>query len=237
MPRFFVEGVEGDSAVIGGEDALHLIRSLRVRVGERMTVCDQRGSDYLCQVASLSGDAVLLRVLEQRPNDTEPAVRVTLYQALPKGDKLEFILQKAVELGAARIVPVESRYCTVRAESFDKKRARYERIILEAAKQCGRGIVPQLGDVLPFDAAVKEMSPNRALVFYEGGGRRVGELLQEGDREVSLLIGSEGGFSPEEIALCEALGVARATLGKRILRCETAPLAALTLVLHAAGEM
>jgi len=235
MPRFFVEQVEGGSAVISGEDALHLIRSLRVRPGERVTVCDQKGSDYLCEVSSFSGDTVLLRVLERRANDTEPSARIILYQALPKGDKLEFILQKAVELGAARIVPVESRYCTVRAESFYKKRARYERIILEAAKQCGRGVVPELGDVLPLDRAVEEMGCG--LVFYEGGGQRVDKLLREGEREVALLIGSEGGFSQEEIALCEASGVARATLGKRILRCETAPLAALTLVLHALGEM
>lgn len=239
MPRFFTDRVDGSTAVIDGDDARHLLKSLRVRPGERLTVCDMQGGDYLCEVAELTDSEVRLTVLERRENETEPALRITLYQALPKADKLEFIVQKAVELGAARVVPVQTGYCVARADaaSFQKKRGRCERIALEAAKQCGRGIIPSVGDILSFEQAVAEMRGGKSLVFYEGGGCRVGELVAPGDREVSVFIGSEGGFSGEEIAACEAAGIRRATLGKRILRCETAPIAALTLLLSAAGEL
>lgn len=238
MPRFFTDAIQGNQALILGPDARHLSKVLRIRPGEELTVCDGRGTDYRCRVVQAEEEAVRLEICSSGPNETEPRLSVTLYQALPKGDKLEWILQKAVELGAARIVPVQTRYCVAKLtqKEYEKKRPRYERIVLEAAKQCGRGIIPEVGDLLTLEQALAECT-SRAIVCYEGGGSPIRDLVRPEDETLSLLIGSEGGFSPEEIHLCESAGIARATLGKRILRCETAPIAALTLVFAAAGEM
>lgn len=243
MPRFFCEEIDGEHATIRGEDARHLTRVLRARVGEPLTLCDLHGFDYDCVVAEVDADCVSLTVLKRYPNETEPSARITLYQALPKGDKLDFIVQKATELGAAEIVPVLTQHCVARADSksFSKKRVRLQKIALEAAKQSGRGIIPTVSDILNFDQMLAEFeergTEGPALVFYEGGGAHVDELVPAGAKSASLLIGSEGGFSEEEIARCEAVGIHAATLGRRILRCETAPIAAITLALHAAGEL
>ena len=238
MPRFFTDAIQGNQALILGPDARHLSKVLRIRPGEELTVCDGRGTDYRCRVVQAEEEAVRLEICSSGPNETEPRLSVTLYQALPKGDKLEWILQKAVELGAARIVPVQTRYCVAKLtqKEYEKKRPRYERIVLEAAKQCGRGIIPEVGNLLTLEQALAECT-SRSIVCYEGGGSPIRDLVRPEDETLSLLIGSEGGFSPEEIHLCESAGVSRATLGKRILRCETAPIAALTLVFAAAGEM
>lgn len=240
MPRFFTSEIEGDYAFLTGEDAKHIFRVLRMRPGDSLTVSDGVGYDYDCRLECGDVERVEARILERRKNDTEPQVRITLFQAMPKGDKLELIIQKAVELGVSEIVPVLTKRCVSRpdAASFAKKQPRYQKIAAEAAKQCGRGIIPQVGEMMEFGAALEKMAEaEQALVFYEGGGRRVGELLAPKTKNVSLLIGSEGGFAEEEITACTVAGLQCATLGRRILRCETAPLAALTLVHAAAGEM
>lgn len=239
MPRFFSNDVSDDQIILTGEDAVHLSRSLRVRVGEEVTVCDGRSTDYLCTVASVSPDTVTLAVREKRPCEAEPAREITLYQALPKSDKLDFIVQKAVELGAFRIVPVQTRFCVAKsdAKSFEKKRARLQKIALEAAKQCGRGIVPEVCGLRSFKEAAEEIGKEKGFVCYEKGGEPIGTLMQMCGCGASVFVGSEGGFSAEEIEQLEAKGVQCASLGKRILRCETAPLAALTLILHSLDEM
>ena len=239
MPRFFCREAGDDTVTITGGDAKHILRVLRMRPGDELTVCDLRGYDYDCVLAFGEGECVTASVLRKYPNRTEPDVAVTLYQAFPKGDKFETIVQKSVELGVSRIVPVLTSRCVARpdAASFSKKRERYQKIALEAAKQCGRGIIPEVADLLRLQEAIEEMRRQTAIVFYEGGGGKVRELVSPDAKAVSLLIGSEGGFEPEEIAACEAAGIRRGTLGRRILRCETAPDAALTLVLSAVGEL
>ena len=238
MPRFFTNLIEGSSALIQGPDARHLSRVLRIRPGEELTVCDGQGTDYLCRVLRAEEDMVRLEVLCSQPCETEPRLAITLYQALPKGEKLDWILQKAVELGAVRIVPVLTRFCVARLspKEFEKKLPRCERIVLEAAKQYGRGIIPSVERILSFEQALDEIS-GPAIVCYEGGGAPIRELVRPGEKSLAILIGSEGGFSPEEIALCGQAGIPCASLGKRILRCETAPIAALALALSAAGEL
>ena len=237
MPRFFVPPISGDRALISGEDAAHITKSLRLRPGEEITLCDGSGMDYAGRVLAV-GDPVEVEILSRSPSIAEPKCRLTLFQALPKGDKMEFIIQKSVELGAAEIIPVLTSRCVSRpdAKSMAKKLERYRKIAAEAAKQCGRGIIPQVGELMTLEQAAKAL-PEKSLVFYEGGGKRLSELVAPQDESWGVFVGSEGGFSPEEIALLESRGVCPATLGPRILRCETAPLCGLSVMLNLLGEM
>lgn len=238
MPRFFIDYIPDDEAVLTGEDARHAAKSLRMQPGEAITLCDCLGNDYLGEVAAVSPEAVHVRVLEIRKSFAEPAVRVTLCQAVPKSDKMDWIVQKAVELGVWRIRPVVTARCVSRPDekAAAKKVQRWQKIALEAAKQSGRGIIPAVTPFVKFQRAAQEASGKRVL-FYEGGGERVPLLAGPQDKELTLFIGPEGGFAPEEVALVRALGGRTATLGPRILRAETAPLAALTAVMLATGNM
>lgn len=239
MPRFFCDQISDTYITLTGEDASHLSRSLRVRVGEEVIVCDGACTDYVCMVESVSSEAVKLLVKKKMANENEAALPITLYQALPKGDKLDFIVQKAVELGVTRIVPVQTRFCIAKATArdFEKKRARLQKIALEAAKQCGRGVIPEVHGLLPFKEMADALALERGFVCYEKGGETVQTLIEQKHCGASVLVGSEGGFSAEEVHYLSELGVPCATLGKRILRCETAPIAALTLLLHQLGEL
>ena len=240
MPRFFCGQVCGDTAVVTGEDARHMALSLRMKTGEAVTVCDGAGRDYQCRIETISPEQVFLRVEESAPSAGEPCVEITLYQAMPKGDKFESIVQKAVELGAARIVPVLTHRCVSRPDekAMRKKLERYNRIALEAAKQCGRGRIPHLEPKLHFSKALERIkSEPMAILFYENADRPLHQALRPGiGGRISLMVGSEGGFEPSEAAFAVENGLAALSLGSRILRCETAPVAALAAVLYAAGE-
>lgn len=241
MPRFFVGAVSGERAVVTGEDARHMALSLRMKPGEAVTVCDGAGSDYQCTILQIDPQQVVLRVGQVCPSAGEPAVAVTLYQALPKGDKMDWIVQKAVELGVARVVPVMTARCVSRPEekALAKKVERWRKIAVEAAKQSGRGILPQVGDAMPFRLAVEEAEAAGGvnLLFYEGGGARISALVDESVRTLSLFIGPEGGFEASEVELAAAHGIRAATLGPRILRTETAPIAALAAIMQASGNL
>ena len=236
MPRFFVPDLSGEMLTLSGEDGRHAARSLRCRVGEELVLCDGRGEECRCAVAAVEEDTLSLRVLERRPSAGELPCRVTLYQALPKGDKLELIVQKAVELGAAEIVPVLTRRCVSRpdARSMERKLERLRKIALEAAKQSGRGVVPRVAPLLDFPGALEAMAgARRGVLFYEGGGEPLGAALADRPETLALMVGPEGGFEPAEAAAARERGLALCTLGPRILRCETAPLAALAAVGYA----
>ncbi len=237
MPRFFTSPVEGNRAVLSGEDAAHITRSLRLRGGDKITLCDGSGFDYEGVIISV-GEEVQVEIQEKHPSDTEPSARIALYQALPKGDKMEWIIQKAVELGVYRVVPVLTSRCVSRPDgkSMSRKVERYNKIAAEAAKQSGRGILPEVAGLMSLEAAAKEVC-GKGIVFYEKGGARLTELVNAGDKEWSIFVGSEGGFSEEEIELLEGYGVRPATLGKRILRCETAPICGLSVMLSLLGDI
>lgn len=241
MPRFFVESLAGDPIVIEGGDARHIALSLRMKQGEELILCDGKGTEAVCAVASLCPESVVLDVKERRASETEPKTRVTLYQALPKADKMEYIVQKAVELGVYRIVPVLTSRCISRPDekTAAKKRERLCKIAAEAAKQSGRGIIPEVDGVLTFKNAVKEMSTaGLPIFFFEHASlplRKYMEKYTGGD--IAVMVGAEGGFSDEEAAFAEENGLLSASLGPRILRCETAPVAALAAIMYAAGEM
>lgn len=241
MPRFFTGQVRGDLAEINGEDARHIALSLRMKEGERITVCDARGTDYQCVIQRVQPELISLAVTESAPSAGEPSVDITLYQAMPKGDKLEYIIQKAVELGVGRIVPVLSRRCVSRPDekSIAKKLVRYNKIALEAAKQCGRGRVPQVEPMLDFGAAVERIAKAPlGIIFYENAEISLRETLSKKlQNEVSILIGSEGGFESGEVRAATERGLLPLSLGSRILRCETAPLAAVTAILYQAGDI
>lgn len=238
-PRFFAPN-DGERAVVTGEDAKHISAVLRMKEGDLAVVCDNEGVDCLCRIISLNKDLVELRVLEQRKNEAEPSVNVTLFQCLPKGDKMDFIVQKAVELGAVRVVPVLSKRCVSRPDekSSAKKIQRWQKIAEEAAKQSGRGKIPELGQLTDFATAVREYEKKGlGILFYECGGESLNKLVTTKTAEIGIFVGSEGGFEEEEARLAAKYGIYAATLGKRILRCETAPIAALTLLMSLTGNM
>lgn len=239
MPRFFCTQVGESTAVITGEDARHISKVLRMRKGDTLTLCNTQGRDFLCRIETLSPEEVTLSVLESRPSDTEPDVFVRLYQGLPKGDKLELIIQKAVELGVSEIVPVAARRCVARLDdrSQEKKLARYQRIAYEAAKQCGRGIIPAVKPPVTFVQAVKQAESDLSILFYENSSSPLREALSQPAKTISILVGPEGGFDPEEVQLALEKGWESLSLGKRILRCETAPLAALAIVMYQTGNL
>lgn len=239
MPRFFVDALD-ETVVISGEDAHHIAKSLRMTAGEAITLCDGGGLEAQGVIVSLSPDAVSVRLGESAVCAAEPQTRVSLYLAMPKGDKAELVVQKAVELGATQIVLFLSSRCISRpkGEEAAKKVQRLQKIAVEAAKQCGRGILPVVRGVLSFAQALQEMQQfDACYVLYEGLCTPLRQQLPKRGAAMALLVGSEGGFAPEEIAQAEAHGVCAASLGKRILRCETAPIAALSAVMFTLGEM
>ena len=238
MPRFFIDGTADGRAYIAGADALHIAKALRMRPGEALTLCDGKGTDFDGVLETVTDRQVTVRISASRPSQAEPTLAVTLYQGLPKGDKMDWIIQKAVELGVTAVVPVATRRSVARLEGkADKKQERWQRIAAEAAGQCGRGMLPSVERPLSWSQALSRLSGKPALVFYEGGGRPLRELVTPSTRRLSVFVGPEGGFDPEEIDAIRRQGGGVATLGPRILRCETAPLAALTLLMHLSGNM
>lgn len=243
MPRFFVGDVSGDCLAVTGQDAKHITKVLRMAPGETLTLCDGMGTDALCEIIR-TGDEVALRVLSRAPSASEPSLQVTLFQALPKADKMELIVQKSVELGVYAIVPVLTARCVSRPDqkSLDKKIERWNQIALEAAKQSGRGLVPRVHPALGFGEALGRLRQlEHALLLYErlGGSehRTLKEALPPALTELGLFIGPEGGFADEEAVAAEQAGVIPAGLGPRILRTETAPLCALSALMFYTGNI
>ena len=238
MPhRYFASEFTETTGALTGPDAHHLGRVMRAKAGDEVILCDGAGFDYTAAVTAVAPDRVEFRLLEKRPTAAEPSVEVTLFAGYPKQDKLEFIVQKAVELGAARVVPFFSRFCVAAPKKEDQKNLRYARIAAEAAKQAGRGLIPAVE--LPLD--IKDL-PARfdqfdlVLFFYEGGGQSLRTLVKD-QKRIALITGAEGGFSPEEAEKLIAAGAVPVGLGPRILRCETAPVAALAAVMTLAGQL
>ena len=240
MPRFFTNEIDENNITLTGSDAVHVGRSLRMKPGEPLTVCCG-GIDYNCEISEITSDTVYLSLKEKVVCAAEPNIEVTLFQAVPKMDKLEYIIQKSVELGVSRIVPMLTRRCVSRPDErdFAKKLARLNKIAAEAAKQSGRGIIPQVTPIVSYQKALemmKELDRN-VLLYEEEGGVSFGEVDLTGAKTVGLVIGSEGGFDREEAEACTAVGAAQVWLGKRILRCETAPITALSILMFLTNNM
>ena len=233
----------GDTITISGEDARHIARSLRMRVGEALTVCDGEGTDYDGVIEELDGESVTVRVERSHPSKGEPRAQVTVYQGYPKGDKLEFIIEKAVELGACEIVPVMTERSVARPDGAQaaKKAVRWQRHALEAAKQCGRGVVPRVAPLTDFAKLQPLLERHELVIFcYEEGGMSLRDIFADCAKmpsSVGIFIGAEGGIAQREAQHLADCGAVAATLGTRILRCETAPIAALTAVMLLSGDM
>ena len=242
MVRFFVqpEELQGDVLTLTGENAQHA-KVLRLKPGEQALVCDGMGQECLCTVKDFSAGALELEVLERRESRTEARVQVSVYMAFPKADKLEHVIQKATELGAYEIVAFPSGRCVSRPDekSLKKKLDRWQKIAASAAEQSGRGRIPQVITLGSYREALERAAKaDKALMFYENEHAVTLRMALESGAfsTVSLLTGPEGGLEEGEVEQARKAGLQVCTLGSRILRCETAPLCALSAVMYAAGE-
>ncbi|MBQ2797750.1 MAG: 16S rRNA (uracil(1498)-N(3))-methyltransferase [Ruminiclostridium sp.] len=235
-PRFFSDNIDPDSdtIVIDSEDAKHITSVLRMKKGDKAIICDKNCTDYLCELDNGDKNYAEFRIIESKRNSAEPDIEITLFQAVPKNDKLDFIVQKATELGATRIVPFISKRCVSKpdSKSAEKKVQRLQRICYEASKQCGRGIIPEVMPFTDFKSAVNSIdNDTTALIFYECGGEKI-KNIDLSKKKIAIFIGSEGGFEKEEVDFAISKGFISAYLGERILRCETAPIAALAVLMN-----
>ncbi len=238
-----MEDVSGDSLVIR-EDAHHILHVLRKEKGDIITVCDGQGQDYECEIVSASADQVNCRVLKRVTAETEPLVKITLFQGLPKAEKMEWLLQKGVEIGICEFVPVAMERSVVKLDGkkAESKLARWNKIAQSAAKQSGRGILPEVQNVVSVTQAIKTFDKyDLILVLYEEDrGQSLKAILREQThipKKVAIWIGPEGGLDPMEVEQLVKAGATTAGLGPRILRTETAGMTAAALVLYEYDQM
>ncbi len=242
MVRFFVQPQEmtENFLVLTGENAEHA-RVLRLKNGEQVLVCDGAGNECLCTVSDVSPGQISLVVQKRQLSQSEPRVKVSVYMAFPKADKLEHVIQKATELGAYEIVAFPSARCVSRPDekSLRKKQERWQKIAASAAEQSGRGLIPQVNVLDSYQQALKRAGESDlSILFYENEKAATLKMALENGAysSVSLLTGPEGGLEQREVEMAKAAGFQICTLGSRILRCETAPLCALSAVMYASGE-
>ena len=242
MTRFFIspEELQSKQILLTGENANHA-KVLRLKAGEEVLVCDGCGNECVCVVVQIGAKDVELEVRQRMESQSEAAVRVSVYIAFPKADKLEHVIQKATELGAYEIIAFPSSRCVSRPDekSLGKKLERWQKIAASAAEQSGRGRIPHVLTLPSYAAALERAAQaDKAILFYENEQSTTLRMaLEEGEAKTfSLLTGPEGGLDVKEVEQAEKAGLRICTLGKRILRCETAPLCALSAVMYAKGE-
>lgn len=254
MPRFFIkedDTVNNNSVILHGDSAHHISYSLRMRVGDELTLCDFFNYEYHCVIKSISKEEVFLEIISKNVCSCEPAAKVSLYQGVPKSTKFELIIQKCVELGVTEIVPVITSRCISRPdkESFEKKLKRWNAISEEAAKQSGRGIVPRICEPIDYNTALSQMKDSDiSFICYEGADTESDNIKSflsdslenvSNNKEISIsfLVGPEGGISDQEAFLAHEHGVSYVSLGKRILRTETAPICVMSCIMYETGNM
>ncbi len=240
MHRFFVDSINetSDNIIIYGDDVNHIKNVLRLKSGDEVLVGDGNGMDYQCRIEEISQDMVTASIVDVFKNAAELPVKITLFQGMPKSDKLELIIQKAVELGAYEIVPVLTKRTVVKIDDkkAGKKIERYNGIAESAGKQSGRGIIPEVKPFMTFKQAIeyaKTLDMN--LIPYEEAkgieySREVIKDIKD-KKSLGIFIGPEGGFAKEEVDMAVAMGAKCITLGNRILRTETAGLAVLSIIM------
>ncbi|MDD5287973.1 MAG: RsmE family RNA methyltransferase [Dehalococcoidales bacterium] len=242
MHRFFIskDWFEQDTVTISGEAAHQIGYVLRLKPADRIIVLDNSGWEFEVEVERLTKDYVHGKVIDKRQGQGEPAIKITLYQALLKADKFELVLQKAVELGVTAFVPYISERCVTKKPSASKIE-RWQKIIKEAAEQSERSILPALHPVISFPEACQSINLPAILLWEEEKSKSIKQVLQNPPFQtaaiINLFIGPEGGFPESEVALSKRHGIAIATLGRRILRAETAGLSAISAIMYEKGEM
>lgn len=242
MYRFYVEPdrITDSEIVIFGTDVNHIKNVLRMRQGEQLVVCDGMGKDYVCEIESLERDEIRVKALSHSLSETELPVKIVLFQGIPKKDKMEFIIQKTVELGIAEIVPVAMKRCVAKLEDKKKeakKLERWQEIAKAAAKQSGRGIIPVVKPSMTYAQALEYAKELDVLILpYEeaDGMKAAKEAFVRAAYKTSagIFIGPEGGFDLTEIEQAKEKNAKMISLGKRILRTETAGLAALSMLMY-----
>ena len=242
MPRFFALGTNllGGRAIIRGRDADH-IRVLRLRAGDDIVICDGKGTDYKCRLVRSDKDEAEAEIIEVTQCAAEPTVSVRALCGLPKGDKTDYIIQKCVEAGAHEICFFRSERVVQRTEGVTKKLERWNRISEEAAKQSGRGIIPEVRWLDTYVEALDAAKQQEAAFFmYETGEREGLRAALAGAEKLgsaAIITGPEGGFEPYEADMARKVGMHICAMGARILRCETAPVVALTALMYESGNL
>ena len=243
MPKYFTEpeNIKDGFIEIFSDEAKHILNVMRMEIGDTLTICDGQSNDYLCRICETGKNCLKAKIEETTKSESEPKTKITLYQGLPKSDKMELIIQKCVEIGVCRIVPVITERAVVKIEKGakeDKKTERWQKIAESAAKQSGRGIIPALERPMKFKDAIEEAVKNgEAIIPYENEkDRGLKEFIKNSKAEnIGIFIGPEGGFDTKEIEFAVENGVMSVTLGKRILRTETAGIVTSAIVLYELG--
>lgn len=242
MSRFFIpkENIAENKITVMGEDVIHISKVLRLKKGDFFTCCDGRGFDYYVKIADISKTEVVCDIIDKQKSDTEPPVKVTLIQGIPKAAKMDYIIQKNTELGISEIYPCSLNRCISKTEK-DKKTDRWQKIAKEAAQQSGRGIVPVIHNTINLKEAVEILkNSDISFVAYECEDKNTLKnvlLSKENPKTVAFLIGPEGGFDVSEIEFLKNSGIAVISLGKRILRTETAGEAVLSMIMYEIGDI
>ena len=235
MAWFFTEEIISEKFEITGEDARHISKSLRMTKGEKLTMCTCDGKRHECEIVDFTADSVVVNVLSSTECEQEPSVKITLFMALTKGDKMDDIVQKSVELGVYDIVPVLTARCISRPDEkqIKKKIARWQKISDNAAQQSRRGIKPKVRDLVTLKTAADMIDTfEKSIVFYECGGEKIRDTVSDKTKSLAMFVGPEGGFEEAEIELLKQNDVTPATLGNRILRAQTAPIAGIAAVMY-----
>ena len=234
MARFFVEkeSIEGGFITVSGNELIHISRVLRMKPNDRLTLCDGEKNDYKCEIVSISKNEAVCKILSRSQNTCEQDFSVTLFQSVPKSEKMDFIIQKSVELGVTEIRPFFSARTVAKSKG---KTERWNKIALEAAKQCGRGIVPKVFEPADFSEALAgDTAELKIFAYEEEKDTFLKSVLRcaKGVGSISVYVGPEGGFEKTEVAEAEKAGCRVVTLGNRILRAETAPLTLLSDIMY-----
>lgn len=246
MDRFFVEkknvNLENNTCIIEGEDVKHISKVLRCRVGEALEICDNDNNEYICEITNIDKSEVQLNIIDKVDIKRESDLKIKVYQGLPKGPKMEMILQKLTEVGVDEIILVQTKRTVVKVEDKkeDKKIERWERIIYEAAKQSKRGKIPKLRGILSFKEALSDMNKNDLNIApYENERTKsIKQAIKGQDiNNIGIFVGPEGGFEDTEIKAIEDIGGQSVSLGPRILRTETASLVASSIVLYELSDL
>ena len=242
MRRIFIKGLLTEEMTIAGTDAHHIMHVLRARIGQKLIVVDAAQQIAETEICAFGEDCLTVKCLQRIEAATEAPIEVTLLQCLPKGDKMDFIVQKAVELGVSQIIPVASANCVVKYDAAKRlaRQKKWQKVAEEAAKQCGRTLQPTVLAVTNLKEVLENPEEETAVFMcYEGAAQEPMQdfLAKNQAKRFAVLIGPEGGFTPAEVALCQQHGVQTVTMGPRILRTETASLAALSLVMYEKGDL
>lgn len=242
MHQFFIEpsAIQKEHIIITGSDVNHIKNVLRMRIGEKIIAVDEvEGRKYLCEIKTLEEESILCKIVSIEEKKTELSAKIFLFQGLPKGDKMELIIQKAVELGCFEMIPVNCKRCVVKMDEKKQKSKvqRWQGISEAAAKQSGREVIPHVREVMPFSEALsyaKEMDVK--LIPYEQAvdieeTKKLFQTVKAGQK-IAVFIGPEGGFEETEIEKAEKAGIVPVTLGRRILRTETAAITTLSWLIY-----